>query len=145
MIRVMVSGYFDPLHAGHIRLFQEAKRLGDRLIVVVNGDGATRQKKGWNFMPVDQRVEILKALKVVDDVVVAVDEDTTVARTLDLVAPDVFATGASPGELPESEWAVADRLGIQIAWRVGGTRISSSSALVRNAAYDMTTPEPRDE
>ena len=61
---VVASGYFDPLHFGHVEYLREAKKLGDKLIVIVNNSKQTRMKKGYEFMPAKERVEIIKALDV---------------------------------------------------------------------------------
>ena len=57
---VVVSGGFDPLHVGHVKMFQEATKLAARLIVIVNNDNFLMQKKGYAFMPIDERIEIIK-------------------------------------------------------------------------------------
>ena len=68
-IVVAVSGGFDPLHIGHVRLFQEARKLGGELLVILNNDNWLLKKKGFVFMPQEERMEILEALSVVDRVV----------------------------------------------------------------------------
>ena len=75
MIRVAVSGYFDPLHVGHIELFENAKALGDKLIVLVNTDEQAKKKKGYVFMTCDDRMRIVSALSFVDEVVKVIDTD----------------------------------------------------------------------
>src|SRR3990167_6959853 len=72
---VMVSGGFDPLHLGHLLSFQAAKALGDKLIVVIDSDEFLVKKKGAPFMPVEDRVAIIKELRCVDEVVVIGDGD----------------------------------------------------------------------
>ena len=61
-IVVVASGYFDPIHAGHIEYLEKAKALGDRLIVIINNTKQAILKKGYEFMPLDERVKILKQL-----------------------------------------------------------------------------------
>lgn len=68
-IKVAVSGGFDPLHRGHVRLFQEAKKLGDKLIVILNNDNWLKAKKGYAFMPQEERKEVIKAMAMVDEVI----------------------------------------------------------------------------
>jgi len=72
---VAVSGAFDPIHIGHIRYIQEAAKLGDRLVVILNGDDFLLKKKGFVFMPFEDRKEIVQALKGVDEVVASIDSD----------------------------------------------------------------------
>ena len=66
---VAVSGYFDPIHVGHLEYLKMAKNLGDKLIVIVNSDYQAGLKKGTSFMPEDDRLEIVKSLRCVDEVV----------------------------------------------------------------------------
>jgi cytidyltransferase-like protein len=132
---VVVSGGFDPLHIGHVRMIQEARKLGTRLVVIVNGDEFLVRKKGYAFMPLAERMEIVRALRDVDDVVAAVDKDQTVCETLRLVKPDVFANGGdrrNAGEIPET--AVCAELGIEMVFNVGGGKVQSSSELVQRTA-----------
>ena len=94
---VVVSGGFDPLHVGHVKMFQEAAKLASKLIVIVNNDDFLMLKKGYVFMPIDERMEIIKNISVVDKVVKAIDTDLTVCQTLNLLAKEeniiVFANG----------------------------------------------------
>ena len=94
---VMVSGGFDPIHIGHIRMFEEAKKLGDELVVVVNNDNWLRYKKGYAFMPEEDRKEIIESLKSVDRVILTSHEpntkDITACREPHLIRPDIFANG----------------------------------------------------
>ena len=102
--KIAVSGYFDPLHVGHLEYLELAKSLGDYLIVIVNNDLQAKLKKGKSFMCEDDRVKIVSALRIVDEVVLAIDEDKTVRQTLALIQPNVFANGGdrNVGEIPES-------------------------------------------
>ncbi len=76
-IIVATSGYFDPLHVGHIECFEKAKALGDKLIVIVNTDEQAIMKKGFVFMPLKERMKIIESLKMVDKVIPSIDKDTT--------------------------------------------------------------------
>jgi len=129
---VAVSGGFDPVHRGHIRYFKEAKRLGNYLIVLLNSDEFLVRKKGKPFMNFEERKEILEAIKYVDEVVKVIDEDDSVAKTLEMVKPDIFAKGGDriKSNLPKSEIDVCQRLGIRMVFSVGGGKIQSSSWLL---------------
>ena len=131
-IIVFTSGYFDPLHFGHIELFELAKKLGDKLIVAVNNDNQTMQKKGFVFMPAEEKVKIIQAIKWVDEVIISIDRDQTQCETLRLVKPDIFAKGGDryAYEIPES--SVCKELGIKIIDGLGA-KIQSSSDLVAKA------------
>ena len=135
---IAVSGGFDPVHIGHVRMCIEAKRLGDRLIVILNNDNWLRKKKGFAFMPEEERAEIIRALKPVDEVVLtshAPDtEDMSVCAELERIKPDVFANGGDRKEDNIPEYALCERLGIEMAFNVGqGGKVQSSSDLVKRA------------
>ena len=74
---VLVTGGFDPLHSGHIKYFEAAKQLGDKLIVGLNSDDWLARKKGRPFMPLQERLTLVKALSVVDEVLTWDDSDDT--------------------------------------------------------------------
>lgn len=122
---VAVSGYFDPLHIGHIEYFKLAKKLGDKLIVILNNDKQAILKKGKQFMPLEERKKILEALRDVDEVFISIDEDETVCKSLEAVKPDIFAKGGDrfAGEIPETE--ICEKLGIKIIDGLGN-KIRSS-------------------
>ena len=105
MKRVAVSGYFDPIHIGHLEYLKLAKNLGDKLVVIVNNNKQCVLKKGKPFMDETDRVEIVKCLKMVDEVFLSIDMDKTVCNSLEALKPDVFANGGdrSTGEVPESK------------------------------------------
>ena len=77
MTYVLVTGGFDPLHSGHLEYFKEAKKLGDELIVGINSDEWLTRKKGRPFMPFKERLAIIRALEMVDDVLSFDDSDDT--------------------------------------------------------------------
>ena len=81
-IVVVASGYFDPIHSGHINYLREAKKLGDKLIVIVNNDEQAKLKKEHYFMPVKERKAIIEAIKYVDEVFVSIDDDRSVKKSL---------------------------------------------------------------
>jgi len=134
---VAVSGGFDPIQYGHINLFNAAKKLGDKLVVILNNDNWLQAKKGYAFMPELERVIILQNLKAVDMVLVTdhspEDKDRSVCKTLESLEPDIFANGGDRFEdnVPEKE--LCEKLNIKMKFNVGGTKVQSSSILVRNA------------
>lgn len=128
---VAVSGGFDPIHVGHVRMIQEAARLGDGVIIIANSDAWLERKKGYVFMPYIERQEILYSIKGVIDVIEAIDDDGTVCESLKKILPDVFANGGDrkAGNVPE--YQVCDDLGIEMRFGVGGSdKPQSSSWLV---------------
>jgi len=134
-IIVAVSGGWDPIHIGHVRLFQEAKKLGDELVVILNNDNWLLKKKGYVFMPQEEREEILLALQVVDRVVVTrhpVDpQDMSVRQELLELRPHIFANGGDRKEDNVPEVAVCSEMGCKMAFNTGeGGKVQSSSWLV---------------
>jgi D-beta-D-heptose 7-phosphate kinase/D-beta-D-heptose 1-phosphate adenosyltransferase len=135
MVTVFTSGFFDPIHRGHIALFKEAKKLGDKLIVHTHRDECCVRKKGYVFMPLDDRLEILRSIKYIDEVIVCKpDCDLTVADALEELKPDIFAKGGDRTieNLPESEIEVCERFGIKIVFGVGGGKVQSSSWIINS-------------
>ena len=134
-IVVAVSGGFDPLHPGHVRMFEEAKKLGDELVVILNNDNWLRLKKGYVFMPEKERKEIILALKPVDRVVLTKHKrntkDMSVCDTLEELKPDIFANGGDRFKNNIPEAAVCSRIGTKMVFNVGrGGKIQSSSWLL---------------
>ena len=105
MKKVCISGYFDPLHVGHIEYINKAKKLGDYLVVIVNNNLQCKLKKGKFFMDENDRVEIVKNLKSVDEVFLSIDSDKTVSKSLEKLKPSIFANGGDRKnyEIPESK------------------------------------------
>jgi len=129
---IMVSGGFDPIHVGHVRMIIEASQYGD-VIVVANSDEWLYRKKGYNFMGFNERREILMALKGVIDVVAVDDEDGTVCEALKRLRPTYFANGGDRTTKNTPEQSVCEELGIQMLWSIGGQKIQSSSVLVESS------------
>jgi len=129
---VAVSGGFDPVHVGHVRMIAEAAKLGD-VVVIANSDTWLKRKKGYVFMTWEERQEILYNFKGVVDVYEAVDDDDTVCKTLEKLNPDIFANGGDRKGDNVPEVALCNRLGIELRWNVGGGKIQSSSELVAKA------------
>lgn len=129
---VAASGGMDPLHAGHVEYLEKAKKLGDKLIVILNRDEWLLNKKGYFFMPYWERKKVLEALECVDEVVPAIDNDQSVCETLRQLKPDVFAKGGDRrvDEVPETK--ICKELGIEIVDGCG-PKVQSSSNLVKMA------------
>jgi cytidyltransferase-like protein len=127
-----VSGYFDPIHIGHIEYFKKSKTIADKLMVIVNNDEQATLKKGKAFMPVDERIKIIEELKCVDFVVKSVDLDRTVCRTLATVSPKptFFCNGGDQNNnsIPEAE--ICQQIGIELCDGFG-EKIQSSSWLIK--------------
>jgi len=123
---VATSGYFDPLHVGHLECLELAAELGDKLIVIVNSDLQAKLKKGDSFMNQKDRMKIVSALKCVDEVFLSIDKDKSQCESLRSIKPDVFAKGGdrTSSEIPESK--VCSELGIEIIDGLGA-KIRSSS------------------
>ena len=104
MVVVAVSGYFDPIHVGHLELLKLARQLGDKLVVIVNNDQQAVLKKGKSFMNEKDRMEIVSALQFVDEVFLSIDNDKSVCKSLEFLKPNIFANGGDRnfGESPET-------------------------------------------
>jgi D-beta-D-heptose 7-phosphate kinase/D-beta-D-heptose 1-phosphate adenosyltransferase len=126
-----VSGGFDPIHVGHIRLFKEAKKFGDKLIVFVNSDKFLKDKKGYVFMSLKERIEIIEAIKVVDLAVKVIDKDESVCETLKIHKPYLFANGGDRKANNIPEYDICEELGIKMKFGVGGSKVQSSSNLIK--------------
>lgn len=143
---VAVSGGFDPMHIGHIEMLEQARLLGDELVVIVNNDHWLKAKKGYAFMPEEERVALLERYPFVDRVVLTDhlpdDPDRSVSRTLEQIHPHIFANGGDRGETNTPEADVAERLGIEMAYGIGGGKVQSSSWMTSRAfreAYTLHT------
>eukprot|EP00931_Biecheleriopsis_adriatica_P008435 TRINITY_DN109623_c0_g1_i1.p1 TRINITY_DN109623_c0_g1~~TRINITY_DN109623_c0_g1_i1.p1 ORF type:complete len:149 (-),score=37.59 TRINITY_DN109623_c0_g1_i1:72-518(-) len=126
---VVASGYFDPLHYGHIEYLQRSKDLGDKLIVIVNNDKQASQKKGQPFMTARERVKLVRSLECVDAAIESVDQDMSVKRTLTLLHPDIFTNGGDMKNAHVPEADVCQELGIKLVDGLG-EKIQSSSWLI---------------
>jgi len=110
-------------------MINEASRLGNKLVVIVNNDKQQKLKGSVPFMSEEERATIIRNLKAVDEVVISIDTDTTVCETLRLIKPDIFANGGDrkADNTPENE--VCRELGIEQVWGIGGDKVQSSSWL----------------
>lgn len=126
MKRVIVSGFFNPLHGGHLDMIEAAAKLGDSLIVVVNNDQQQLLKKGKIILDEENRIRLIRALRDVDEAILAIDQEPPVIRTLEKIAlqyPDdelVFANGGdrdSEKAIPEGD--VCRKYNIDMLFNVG--------------------------
>ena len=129
MTIAMVSGGFDPLHVGHLSLFEGAKKYGS-VIVVLNSDEWLLRKKGYVFMPYTERAHILFALECVWHVAPAFDDDDTICSSLYALEPHYFCNGGDRNIANSKEHETCERLDIEEVFNVGEDKIQSSSKLV---------------
>lgn len=127
-IRVAVSGYFDPIHIGHLEYLKMAKELGDSLVVIVNNNYQCKLKKGKPFMDQNDRLEIVKALRFVDEVFLSIDKDRTVCKSLEAVRPNIFANGGDRATSEVPETPICKKYNIKMVDGLGD-KIRSSSNL----------------
>ena len=129
---IAVSGGFDPIHVGHLRMMKEAAKHG-KLTVIINSDTWLLRKKGYVFMPFAERAELISEFSCVDRVVKAKGHGRTVCETLADLRPDIFANGGdrAPNSTPEA--MLCEELGIELMYDIGGDKIRSSSILVNEA------------
>jgi len=117
---VMISGGFDPIHVGHIRLIREAANYGN-VIVAMNSDEWIFRRKGFNSIGFKERKEFLMAIKGVVDVVPVDDDDGTVCTALIEHKPTYFANGGIRNEENTPEKIVCEELGIKMLWNMGSS------------------------
>ncbi|KKP80121.1 MAG: hypothetical protein A2271_00335 [Candidatus Moranbacteria bacterium RIFOXYA12_FULL_35_19] len=141
-IVVAVSGGFDPIHVGHVRMFKEAKALGDELVVILNNDNWFGIKGRDLFMPEQERKEIIEALKPVDRVIISkhkkskkkfdrTTREYSVCNELEELRPDIFANGGDrfKDDVPEVE--TCKKIGCKTIFNIGkGGKVQSSSWLL---------------
>ncbi len=145
---VMVSGGFDPIHIGHIRYMQEARKLGDKLIVVLNNDNWLKKKKGKEFMPEGERKEIIEAIAGVDEVIISGHSknttDKSVCAEIMRIKPHIFANGGDRFAEDIPEFKLCSELGIQMVFNVGkGGKVRSSTRLLKDYSKIAKTKKPK--
>ncbi len=137
MTGVIVSGYFSPLHVGHLDMIESAAESGDFLVVIVNNNAQQVMKKGKIIQEEGDRLRVVTALRVVDDAMIAVDTERDVSESIRVVAekyPDsklIFANGGdrSSGKVvPET--GVCEEFGIEMVFDMGGTEKADSSTRI---------------
>ena len=134
---IVVSGYFNPLHKGHLELFNKSKEFGDYLVVIVNSD-LQRELKGSNeFQNEDERLEIISSLKPVSQAIISIDKDRTQCETLRMLYEKyshtytlAFANGGDQNNDTIPERVVCEELGIELIDGLGD-KIQSSSWLLK--------------
>ena len=134
---IIVSGYFNPLHKGHLELFEKAKAAGDQLWVIVNSDLQRELKGSKEFMDQDERLIIVKAIGIVDKALVSIDKDKTQCATLRFLANEYgteydlfFANGGDQNNDSIPEAPICKEAGIGLIQGLGD-KIQSSSWLLK--------------
>ena len=131
---VAVSGYFNPLHVGHVEMIERAARLGDKLVAIVNNDYQVKLKGSVPFMSQADRLKIVGAIKGVDQIFLSIDRDKSVCKSLAKLKPDIFANGGdrhSIGDVPE--YPICQEFGIKMVDGLG-QKIRASSKIIAEAA-----------
>ncbi len=133
----VTSGGFDPLHVGHLRCIQDGAEMAQRasdgvLVVIVNDDGFLERKKGYSFMPCEERMEIIAGIEGVDYVVRWDDNSQTVVGALEILEPQYFLKGGDRDNRENvPEFDVCKEIDCKVVFNVGGGKIQSSSKLVQ--------------
>jgi len=132
-IVVAISGYFNPLHVGHLEMIKISRKLGDHLVAIVNNDKQVKLKGSVPFMKQADRMKIVRSLRDIDEVFLSIDKDKSVCASLAKLKPDIFAKGGdrNVGNIPEV--AVCQKYGIKIVDGLG-KKIRSSSILIKDAS-----------
>ncbi len=133
---IAISGGADPCHVGHLRMAQDATRYGN-VVWILNSDDWLKRKKGYVFMPWEERAEILKAFTCVYDVVPVDDSDGTVCEAIKRIKPDYFGNGGDRTNKNTPERALCEGLDIELVWGLGGGKVQSSSDLVESVTMKI--------
>ena len=141
MKRTIVSGYFNPLHGGHLDMIENAKTMGDYLIVIVNNDVQAVMKKGKVILDETNRMRLMQALRDVDEVILSIDNDSGQAQTLRSIREKypndelIFANGGDrdPGkhDLPDDEKQVCRDCNIQTVFGIGSNEVEKRDSSTR--------------
>ena len=140
MKRVILSGYFNPLHGGHLDMIEAARQISDHLIVVVNNDVQQIQKKGKIILDQENRLRLVNALHDVDEVMLSIDQDPTQIKTLELIASKypndelIFANDGdrdSETAIPESD--ICRQLNIKMLFNISNKGKVDSSTRINQA------------
>ena len=136
---VLVSGYFNPLHKGHLEYFEKAKQHGDLLWVIVNSDYQRELKGSKEFQDQDERLNIIRALEIVDFAYIAIDKDRTVKETIQFLHnmhkdeyTFAFANGGDQNNDTIPEFGICDKFKIELIDGLGDKIHSSSWLLAKD-------------
>ena len=141
---VIVSGYFNPLHGGHLDMIEAARAMGDKLICIVNNDKQQVLKKGKIILDEKNRLRLMRALRDVNEVVLSVDEDSTQIKTLEMIARQhpgdelIFANGGdrdSEKAIPEAE--VCHQYNIEMRFDAGQGKPDSSTRINQATGHEV--------
>jgi glycerol-3-phosphate cytidylyltransferase/D-beta-D-heptose 7-phosphate kinase/D-beta-D-heptose 1-phosphate adenosyltransferase len=141
---VIVSGYFNPLHGGHLDMIEAARAMGDKLIVIVNNDKQQLLKKGKIILDEKNRLRLMRALRNVNEVVLSIDDDPAIIKTLELVAIQhpgdelIFANGGdrdSEKAIPEAE--VCHKYNIEMRFDAGDGKPDSSTRINHATGHEV--------
>ncbi len=134
---IVVSGYFNPVHSGHISLFKEAKKLADFLFVILNNDKQVKLKGSFPFMSQKERKIVLESIKYIDSVFLSIDEDKTVLRSIKKINQQfsennqiIFANGGDRTDKNVPEIELCEKLKIKTIYNIGNKKKQSSSSLI---------------
>ena len=134
---IIVSGYFNPIHRGHLEYFEMAKQQGDKLWVIVNNDLQRELKGSKEFQKEDERLEIVRAIRTVDNAIISIDKDRTVIESIRMIHSDIgldydlaFANGGDQNNDSIPEYNICKELGISLIDGLGN-KIQSSSWLLK--------------
>jgi len=141
---VLVCGGFDPIHAGHISLLEEAARLGNNLVIALNSDSWLEREKGYVLFTWADRKIILDALACVDEVIGFDDRDGTACAALRKVRPSWFCNGPGKNEYTTPESELCRRLDIGSVWNCGGLIIRSSVDSLKRVRNIQTLSDIKD-
>ena len=146
----IVSGYFNPIHIGHVRMIKAARELAPHLVVIVNNDKQQLLKKGRILMTEDDRQAIVAELRCVDEAMVAIDDDSTVVASLRKLRehyPDaelLFCNGGDRShekDVPSAETHLTEEIGLQMVYGVGGEDKSDSSSRINEELSRADVPQ----
>jgi len=139
LVVVAVSGYFNPLHVGHLEMIARAKKLGDKLVVIVNNDKQVKLKGSVPFMSEKDRITIIGALRDVDDVFLSIDDyklangQVPIIKSLAKIKPNIFANGGDRHNINDvPEYAICQKLKIKMIDGLG-RKIRASSKIIAQA------------